>query len=128
MPQASRADLACAPGDLDEDGRKDLVIPLPTSAEPRPRLMLLRGLPAAPFFDVENAVTILLNSAPSFPAHRRLRWWSASSPTGSGSALAGWISMATVKGRAVKTAPCPCSFNPARLRATRTRRLARKNG
>ncbi len=70
MPQASRADLACALGDLDEDGRKDLVIPLPTSAQNRvPRLMLLRGLPAAPFFDVENAVTILLNSAPSFPAH-----------------------------------------------------------
>ncbi len=70
MPQASRADLACALGDLDDDGRKDLVIPLPTSAHNRvPRMMLLRGLAQAPFFDVENAVVILLTSAPAYPAY-----------------------------------------------------------
>jgi hypothetical protein len=70
MPVASRANLACALGDLDDDGRDDLVVPLPTNENNRiPRLMLLRGIPQAPFFDVDNSVTIFLNSAPAYPAH-----------------------------------------------------------
>jgi cysteine-rich repeat protein len=69
IPTAQSANLACPFGDFNDDGRRDLVIPLPNSPTNRiPRLMLIPGQAEAPFFSVADAVTVLLTNAPAYPA------------------------------------------------------------
>lgn len=71
-PRPSNSRLACALGDLNEDGHKDLIIATGISdQENMPRLVLLKGLPVTPFFDFENSVIITLNEAVAgAPAHQ----------------------------------------------------------